>query len=160
MAKNLDLDPKQSESKLDESTALIRVYRYPPRRSLAGEAWGMIPHTDSSVLSIVNQDHVGGLEIFKDNKWHLVNPIPNTLIVHIGDMMQAISDDEYMSVKHRVRVKKQEERLSICYFVFPAEESVIHSSKYKPFTYKDFQEQVQKDTRTLGYKVGLQRFKA
>ncbi|KAG4183129.1 hypothetical protein ERO13_A09G089200v2 [Gossypium hirsutum] len=160
MAKNLDLDPKQSESKLDESTAFIRVYRYPPRRSLAGEAWGMIPHTDSSVLSIVNQDHVGGLEIFKDNKWHLVNPIPNTLVVHIGDMMQAISDDEYMSVKHRVRVKKQEERLSICYFVFPAEESVIHSSKYKPFTYKDFQEQVQKDTRTLGYKVGLQRFKA
>ncbi|MBA0557979.1 hypothetical protein Golob_015020, partial [Gossypium lobatum] len=26
MAKNLDLDPKQSESKLDESTAFIRVY--------------------------------------------------------------------------------------------------------------------------------------
>ncbi|XP_022730688.1 gibberellin 2-beta-dioxygenase 8-like [Durio zibethinus] len=158
MAKNLNLGPKQSESKLDESTGFIRVYRYPPG-SLANEAWGMIAHTDSSVLSIVNEDQVGGLEIFKDNKWLLVNPIPNTLIVHIGDMMQAISDDEYISVKHRVRVKKQEERFSICYFVFPAEGSVIHSSKYKPFTYTDFQEQVQKDTKTLGYKVGLQRFK-
>ncbi|KAE8674864.1 hypothetical protein F3Y22_tig00111708pilonHSYRG00095 [Hibiscus syriacus] len=159
MAKNLDLDPKQSESMLKESTGFIRVYRYPPLPYKAGEAWGMIPHTDSSVLSIVNQDHVGGLEIFKDNKWLLVNPIPNTLVVHIGDMMQAISDDEYMGVKHRVRVKTQEERLSICYFVFPAEDSVIHSSKYKPFTYKDFQEQVQRDTLSLGYKVGLQRFK-
>ncbi|XVF05307.1 hypothetical protein REPUB_Repub05bG0160900 [Reevesia pubescens] len=158
MAKDLNLDPKQSESKLEESTGFIRVYRYPPC-SLADEAWGMIAHTDSSVLSIVDQDQVGGLEIFKDNKWLLVNPIPNTLVVHIGDMMQAISDDEYISVKHRVRVKKQEERFSICYFVFPAEESVIHSSKYKPFTYTDFQEQVQKDTKSLGYKLGLQSFK-
>ena len=87
MAKNLNLGPKQSESKLAESTGFIRVYRYPPG-SMAGEAWGMIAHTDSSVLSIVNQDQVGGLEIFKDNKWLLVNPIPNTLVVNIGDMMQ------------------------------------------------------------------------
>ncbi|XWS52974.1 hypothetical protein CRYUN_Cryun11dG0118100 [Craigia yunnanensis] len=158
MVKNLNLAPNQSESKLSESTGFIRVYRYPPG-SMADEAWGMMAHTDSSVLSIVNQDQVGGLEIFKDNKWLLVNPIPNTLVVHIGDMMQAISDDEYISVKHRVRVNKEEERFSICYFVFPAEGSVVHSSKYKPFTYTDFQEQVQKDTQTLGYKVGLQKFK-
>ncbi|XP_007016075.2 PREDICTED: gibberellin 2-beta-dioxygenase 8 [Theobroma cacao] len=158
MAKDLDLDPKQSQSYLAESTGFVRVYRY-PSGSMADEAWGMIAHTDSSVLSIVSQDQVGGLEIFKDNKWLLVNPIPNTLIIHVGDMMQAISDDEYISVKHRVRVNKREERFSICYFVFPAEGSVIHSSKYRPFTYTDFQEQVQKDTKTLGYKVGLERFR-
>ncbi|XVF69021.1 hypothetical protein PTKIN_Ptkin11bG0047600 [Pterospermum kingtungense] len=158
MAKNLNLGPKQSESKLEASTGFIRVYRYPPG-SMADEAWGMMAHTDSSVLSIVNQDQVGGLEIFKDNKWLLVNPIPNTLLVHIGDMMQAISDDEYISVKHRVRMNKEEERFSICYFVFPAEGSAIHSTKYKPFTYTEFQEQVQKDTKTLGYKVGLERFR-
>ncbi|KAE8693051.1 protein YLS7-like [Hibiscus syriacus] len=64
MAKNLD----RSKSMLKESTGFVRVYRYPPLLSIAGEAQGMIPHTDSSLLSIVNQDHVGGLEIFKDNK--------------------------------------------------------------------------------------------
>ncbi|GMI92223.1 Gibberellin 2-oxidase 9 [Hibiscus trionum] len=158
MVKSLNVCPKQTESNLDESTGFIRLYRYPPR-SLADEAWGMMEHTDSSVLSIVNQDRVGGLEIFKDNKWLLVNPVSGTLLVHIGDMMQAISDDQYMSVKHRVRMNKQEERVSICYFVFPAQGSVIRSSKYKPFTYTDFQEQVQNDTKTLGYKVGLDRFK-
>lgn len=87
MAKDLDLDPKQSQSYLAESTGFVRVYRY-PSGSMADEAWGMIAHTDSSVLSIVSQDQVGGLEIFKDNKWLLVNPIPNTLIIHVGDMMQ------------------------------------------------------------------------
>ncbi|MBA0719781.1 hypothetical protein Golax_007432 [Gossypium laxum] len=158
MVKNLNLGPKQSESSLDESTGFIRVYRY-PSGSLADEAWGMMEHTDSSVLSIVNQDQVGGLEFFKDNEWLLVNPISGTLVVNIGDMLQAISDDQYMSVKHRVRTNKQAERFSICYFVFPAKGSVIRSSKYKPFTYTDFQQQVQHDTKTLGYKVGLQRFK-
>ncbi|KAE8734856.1 protein YLS7-like [Hibiscus syriacus] len=158
MVKSLNLCPKQSESSLDESTGFVRLYRYPPR-SVTDEACGMMEHTDSSVLSIVNQDQVGGLEILKDNKWLLVSPISGTLLVHIGDMMQAISDDQYMSVKHRVRVNKQEERVSICYFVFPAKCSVIRSSKYKPFTYTDFQEQVQNDTKTLGYKVGLDRFK-
>ncbi|KAE8700196.1 protein YLS7-like [Hibiscus syriacus] len=158
MVKNLNLCPEQTECSLDESTGFVRLYRYPFRSSV-DKSWGMMEHTDSSLLSIVNQDQVGGLEIFKDNKWLVVNPISDTLLVHIGDMMQAISDDQYMSVKHRVRVNKQEERLSVCYFVFPEKGSVVHSSKYKPFTYTEFQQQVQNDTNTLGYKVGLQRFK-
>jgi len=62
-------------------------------------------------------------------------------------------------VKHRVKVNKEKERFSICYFVFPAEGSVIQSSKYRPFTYSDFQAQVQQDVKTLGFKVGLERFK-
>ncbi|KAM5583201.1 gibberellin 2-beta-dioxygenase 6 [Rosa sericea] len=163
MSKNLSLDPIEYESNLSESTGLVRVYRYPQWPSKYKKenksAWGMDVHTDSSVLSILNQDDVGGLEVLKDNQWFTVKPIPNTLVVNLGDMMQAISDDEYTSVKHRVKVNEYRERISICYFVFPGENSVIRSSNYKPFTYRDFQEQVQKDIKTVGYKVGLNRFK-
>ncbi|KAK9186346.1 hypothetical protein WN943_026710 [Citrus x changshan-huyou] len=127
MVRNLHLDSTQSHSDLSESTGLVRVYRY-PKFSKADEALGMEVHTDSSVLSILNED-------------------------------QAISNDEYMSVKHRVKVNKNEERHSVCYFVFPGEGSVIRSSRYKPFTYSDFQARVQHDIKTLGFKVGLQRFK-
>ncbi|CAK7330557.1 unnamed protein product [Dovyalis caffra] len=158
MAKNLNLDAEKSKSYLSESTGFIRVYRY-PQCSRESEAWGMNVHTDSSVLSILNQDQVGGLQVLKDDKWLHVKPIPNSLIFNLGDMMQAMSDDQYTSVKHRVKVNKDEERFSICYFVFPAEGSVIQSSKYKPFTYSDFQSQVQQDVKTLGFKVGLERFK-
>ncbi|XP_050140624.1 gibberellin 2-beta-dioxygenase 8-like isoform X2 [Malus sylvestris] len=126
----------------------------------SASAWGMDVHTDSSVLSILNQDEVGGLEVLKDNEWFSVNPIPNTLIVNLGDMMQAISDDKYKSVKHRVKVNRSKERVSICYFVFPGEGSVIRSSNYKPFTYRDFQNEVQQDIKSVGYKVGLERFQA
>jgi len=42
--------------------------------------------------------------------------------------------------------------------VFPGEEVVIESSKYKPFTYNEFRSQVQEDIKALGHKVGLPRF--
>ncbi|RXI04182.1 hypothetical protein DVH24_038456 [Malus domestica] len=155
MVINLGLDPIESKSHLSNSTGIVRVYRYPPHcsNSSSASAWGMDVHTDSSVLSILNQDEVGGLEVLKDNEWFSVNPIPNTLIVNLGDMMQAISDDKYKSVKHRVKVNRSKERVSICYFVFPGEGSVIRSSNYKPFTYRDFQNEVQQDIKSVGYKV-------
>uniref|UniRef100_A0A5B7BF90 Fe2OG dioxygenase domain-containing protein n=1 Tax=Davidia involucrata TaxID=16924 RepID=A0A5B7BF90_DAVIN len=158
MAENLKLGPKQSMSYLSPSTGFIRVYRY-PRCSEAHQAFGIDTHTDSSVLSILNQDEVGGLQVYKDDQWLNVKPISNTLVVNLGDMMQAMSNDEYKSVKHRVKVNKHEERISIGYFVFPAEDSVIEASKYKPFTYADFRAQVQQDLRTIGIKVGLEHFK-
>ncbi|XP_050215890.1 gibberellin 2-beta-dioxygenase 6 [Mercurialis annua] len=160
IAKILNLNNSdKSKSYLSESTGVLRIYRY-PKCALADETLGMEAHTDSSVLSILNlHEQVGGLELLKDEQWLHVEPIPNTLIINLGDMMQAISDDEYKSVKHRVKANKYEERLSICYFVFPAEECVIQTSKYKPFTYKDFQKQVQHDIKTTGFKVGLHNFK-
>ncbi|XWS52973.1 hypothetical protein CRYUN_Cryun11dG0118000 [Craigia yunnanensis] len=54
MAKNLNLDPRQSKSYLSEATGFIRVHRY-PRISQGYQAWGAGVHTDSSVLSILNQ---------------------------------------------------------------------------------------------------------
>ncbi|XP_006350843.1 gibberellin 2-beta-dioxygenase 8 [Solanum tuberosum] len=139
-------------------TGLLRVYRYP--RCLEPErTWGIDTHTDSSVLSIIHQDDVGGLQVYKDHQWIDVNPLPNTLIVNIGDMLQAMSDDRFMSVKHRVKVNKHKERISIGYFVFPAEDTIIQSTKYNPFSYADFRAQVQHDLKTLGLKTGLQKFK-
>ena len=61
-------------------------------------------------------------------------------------------------MSHRVKVNKHRERISICYFVFPGEDVVIESSKYRPFTYNEFRAQVQQDIKALGYKVGLARF--
>ncbi|KHN02078.1 Gibberellin 2-beta-dioxygenase 8 [Glycine soja] len=153
MANNLDLNLKPSKPYLAENTGMVRVYRY-PNCSDANVGWGMEAHTDSSVLSILNQDdEVSGLQVLKDDQWLTVKPISNTLIVNLGDMMQAISDDRYKSVTHRVSINKHKERISICYFVFPGEDVVIESSKYKPFTYNEFRAQVQQDIKALGYKL-------
>lgn len=91
MTKNLNLDlGTTSLSHLSEATGYIRVYRYPPCPE-ENETFGVHTHTDSSVVSILNQDEVGGLELLKDDVWVPVKPIPNTILVHIGDMMQVCS---------------------------------------------------------------------
>lgn len=165
IGKNLKLDPALSCSNLDESTGTIRVYRYPRHLSPSAPSLGLKEHTDSSLLTILVQNNVAGLQVLKDGRWVSVQPINNTsLVVNIGDMLQVLSDDEYKSVKHRVVVSeeeenKEEERLSVCYFVFPAEESVIRSSCYRPFTYAQFRAQVQHDIRDTGIKLGLHHFK-
>ncbi|XP_054799251.1 gibberellin 2-beta-dioxygenase 8-like [Prosopis cineraria] len=164
MASKLEVkmeEDKSSNCYVSDKTGNIRVYRYPrsPNNHHVIGSWGMEPHTDSSVLSILNhhtQD--SALELFNNHQWLPLQSIPNTLVVNIGDMMQAISDDRYKSALHRVRISQEKERISVCYFVFPDEEFVIESSKYKPFSYSDFRAQVQEDIKTTGYKVGLSRF--
>ncbi|XP_013620095.1 PREDICTED: gibberellin 2-beta-dioxygenase 8-like isoform X1 [Brassica oleracea var. oleracea] len=156
---NLELSSHQRSGYLLESTGLIRVYRYPPSDKTAGEVLGMEVHTDSSVISILKEDETGGLEIMKDEEWFRVKPVADTLIVNLGDMMQAISDNEYKSVEHRVKKKDMTtKRHSVCYFVFPQRDYVIKSSNYKPFTYSEFEAQVQADVQSLGTKIGLLRF--
>lgn len=158
MIENLKLDLDVLKPCLDESTGLIRVYRY-PRHTITEYVKGLHEHTDSSTLSILSEDHVGGLQFFKDDQWLKVKPIPTTLVVNLGDMMQALSDDEYKSAKHKVELNKNKERVSICYFVFPEENTLINSSNYKPFTYNEFRAQVQQDLKKHGTKIGLQNFK-
>ncbi|CAL0315623.1 unnamed protein product [Lupinus luteus] len=159
MVKILDLNLEPSKSYLSTDTGYVRVYRY-PHCTNPDIGLGMEVHTDSSFLTILNQqDSVSGLEVLRDNQWLTINPISNTLIVNVGDLMQALSDDRYNSVVHRVKVNMQKERISIGYFVFSDDGVEIKSSKYKPFTYDQFREQVQQDVKAFGTKIGLARFK-
>ncbi|CAN8246602.1 unnamed protein product [Cochlearia groenlandica] len=87
--------------------------------------FGLPGHKDPTVITVLLQDQVSGLQVFKDNKWVAVYPIPNTFIVNIGDQMQVISNDKYKSVLHRAVVNTETERLSIPTFYFPSTEAVI-----------------------------------
>ncbi|CAN0902160.1 Gibberellin 2-beta-dioxygenase 8 [Linum grandiflorum] len=144
---------------VSESTGIVRVYRYPqaPDHTVAG----MHAHTDSTSVSIVlEDDKVSGFEFIKDGNWLTLEPVPDSVLIHFGDVIQAVSNDEFKSLMHKVKVKRcNEDRISICYFVSPDEGKTIESSKYKPFTYKEFHQQVIEDTKNLGVKVGLERFK-
>ncbi|URE48373.1 2OG-Fe(II) oxygenase superfamily [Musa troglodytarum] len=162
MAADLKLDAGLSASYLNEHDGTFRIYRY-PKCARADDYFAMEAHTDSSVLSIVNQDDVGGLQVLRGGGWSCVEPIADTLIVNLGDIMQASisfsDDDQYKSVEHRVRVNRSKERISLCYFGFPMEDGVISSSRYREFTYREFKEQVQEDIKLSGAKVGLRRFR-
>ncbi|XP_065878683.1 gibberellin 2-beta-dioxygenase 8 isoform X2 [Euphorbia lathyris] len=143
------------------STCYLRLNRY-PACPFPANMFGLTPHTDSDFLTILHQDQVGGLQLVKDGKWFAVKPNPDALIINIGDLFQAWSNDVYKSVEHRVVSNQQVERFSTAYFLCPSYDTEIESGcespVYKKFSFKDYREQVQKDVQFLGRKIGLPRF--
>ncbi|EMS62244.1 Gibberellin 2-beta-dioxygenase 8 [Triticum urartu] len=172
----LGLDEEQRASYLTERGSIFRAYRYPATAS-GRRQLGMEAHTDSSVLSILNQDMVGGLQVLcrgrgdrdkEEARWLAVRPVEGALVVNVGDMLQAMSGGAYRSPEHRVVAPAWTEvdRMSLCYFAFPQEDAVIvgpasacRQEVYRAFSYGEFREQVQADVKASGSKVGLARFR-
>lgn len=145
------------------STCYLRMNRYPPCPILPNMS-GLMPHTDSSFLTILHQDDVGGLQLVKDGKWIAVKPKQEALIINIGDLFQAWSNNVYKSVEHRVVANRLVERFSTAYFLCPSYETVIQScvqpSYYRSFSFGEFRQQVQDDVKKFGHKIGLPKFLA
>lgn len=53
--------------------------------------YGTSPHSDRSFLTILLQDHIGGLQVHQDGYWVDVPPVPGALLVNLGDLLQVIS---------------------------------------------------------------------
>ncbi|OMO72387.1 Oxoglutarate/iron-dependent dioxygenase [Corchorus olitorius] len=161
LTENLGHGKEVIDNICDESTCFLRLNHY-PACPISPEIFGLVPHTDSDFLTILCQDQVGGLQLMKDSKWVTVKPNQDALIVNIGDLFQAWSNDVYKSVEHKVVTNAKMERYSIAYFLCPSYDSSIGSysepSIYKKFTFREYRDQVQEDVRKTGYKVGLPRF--
>ncbi|KAG8494419.1 hypothetical protein CXB51_011874 [Gossypium anomalum] len=143
------------------STCYLRLNRYPPC-PIPSDIYGLMPHTDSDFLTILHQDQVGGLQLVKDGQWIAVKPNPEALVINIGDLFQAWSNDCYKSVKHCAVTHPTKERFSAAYFLCPSYETVIEScsmpSVYRKFNFREYRQKVQEDVQLYGYKVGLSRF--
>ena len=46
-------------------------------------------HADTDFLTVLLQDHIGGLQVLIDDKWIDVSPQPGALVVNLGDLLQA-----------------------------------------------------------------------
>ncbi|KAJ6821553.1 1-aminocyclopropane-1-carboxylate oxidase-like protein 1-like [Iris pallida] len=78
---------------------------------------GASRHSDPSFVTVLLQDHVGGLQALHQNQWVDVPPLPGALVINIGDLLQLISNDKLKSVEHRVLANKTgSPRISVASF--------------------------------------------
>jgi len=126
-------------------TLLVNHYPPCPDPSLT---LGLGKHMDPVFINILLQSDVYGLQVFKDEEWIVVEPIPNAFVVNIGFPLQIISNGKLKGAEHRVVTNSNVARTTASYFLSPSNETLIepakslvdasHPALYKSLPYKDF----------------------
>jgi isopenicillin N synthase-like dioxygenase len=107
-------------------TRCTLIYYPPQPPDLGSEQFGVAPHTDYGVLTLLHQDDVGGLQVWSQSKeWVTAHPLPGTLVVNVGDLLARWTNDRFRSTPHRVVNASGRERVSIAAFVDPDHDTPI-----------------------------------
>ena len=128
---------------------VANFYPVATQEDVSSRTPGIGSHTDLQFFTILWQDENGGLQVLNnENRWIKAKPIPDTLVVNIGDFLMRMSNDFFKSTVHRVYNEAAVERLSMPFFFglnFNCVEGVIPSCtsegnppKYKPIRIADW----------------------
>jgi len=142
----LGLAPHTFDKLFDHSLSRLKLNHYPPQHDeITEHNLGVVPHSDSGGFTILWQDDNGGLEIqSKNGDWVGAPPIPGTMVVNLGQIMQRWTNGEFSATPHRVINRKNVDRYSIPLFVNPNSDAVIQPltgdpDSFEPFRYGEHQ---------------------
>ncbi|TVU44242.1 hypothetical protein EJB05_03678, partial [Eragrostis curvula] len=139
-----------------DNDSIMRLNYYPPcQRPL--QTLGTGPHCDPTSLTILHQDHVGGLQVFADGRWLSIRPHAGAFVVNIGDTFMALSNGRYRSCLHRAVVNSRVPRRSLAFFLCPEMDKLVtpppellllhHQRPYPDFTWRTLLDFTQKHYR-------------
>ncbi len=148
-ALGLGLDEKYFLQTSSKPLSRASFVYYPQQREDLGEKqFGVGPHTDFGVLTVLCQDSVGGLQVQTlDGEWVHAPPIEGTLVVNVGDLLARWTDGAYKSTPHRVVNSSGRERLSLVLAYDPDPDTLIsaneiygadYAAKEEPITCGDY----------------------
>uniref|UniRef100_A0A6N2MWM9 Fe2OG dioxygenase domain-containing protein n=1 Tax=Salix viminalis TaxID=40686 RepID=A0A6N2MWM9_SALVM len=147
----------------DDSDSILRLNHYPPMPLLCKDKDSSSPcnhskvgfgeHSDPQILTILRSNDVGGLQIsLNDGAWVPVTPDPTAFCVNVGDLLQAMTNGRFVSVRHKAMINSYKSRMSMAYFAAPpldariaAPPEMVTPTKpalFRPFTWAEFKKAV------------------
>lgn len=104
----------------------IKLIRYPGRPEGEGNQ-GVGAHKDSGFLSFLLQDEQRGLQVeVEENQWVDALPVPGTLVVNIGELLELATNGYLRATVHRVvSPPAAGERLSLAFFLGAQLDAVV-----------------------------------
>ena len=120
LALYLELDGNIFSKAFSKPLTNMTLLHYPPRDP-AVSSYGIHPHKDTDVLTLLTPDQAGGLYVrpTKSKRWIEAKPPENALIANVGDMLEIWSGGRFVSTPHKVVNRTDQERISFPYFAVP-----------------------------------------
>ncbi|KAL2649526.1 hypothetical protein R1flu_017654 [Riccia fluitans] len=117
----------------DEFHQQVNVCSYPmmekqPKEIINPSTIAFGAHSDLTIMNLVLEDDVGGAQVYHDDRWFDVKPIPEGVTLFLGDPMECMSNGMYHAMIHRVVAPENNSRFSCVSTVEPIdkERTVIH----------------------------------
>ncbi|XP_010457796.1 PREDICTED: 1-aminocyclopropane-1-carboxylate oxidase homolog 3-like isoform X1 [Camelina sativa] len=117
LSEALGLNPYHLKD-MDCSKGLIMLSHYYPPCPEPDLTLGTSQHSDISFLTVLLPDQIEGLQVRREGSWFDVPYVPGALVINIGDLLQLITNDKFISLEHRVLANRATRaRVSVaCFF--------------------------------------------
>ncbi len=149
LAASLDLPHDHFEPHFDDPSCTLRLSHY-PAVEYGDNDWGLAPHTDSSIVTLLPANDVPGLEIRPaGHDWIVPPALPESFLINSGDMLKRWTNHRFRSTAHRARNNSTGDRYAIPFFFGARDDAVIEAlptcvdadnpARHEPITYGDYQ---------------------
>lgn len=127
-------DPERLVQACNGQHENLRLLHYPASTtssSASSSSFRSNVHTDFGALTLLSQDQVGGLRVQNlDGTWITVTPVPNAIVLNVGDMLMRWSNDIFKATPHHVVTPSKydgttPERYSMAFFCNANKETMI-----------------------------------